>query len=114
VSSGVCALVGPELDEVERVALARGVTVRRPGPADQPVEREFTRVIKTEVGTTAADHVEAIRLESACRLLETTNRSIGQVAKACGFGTPETMNRTFRRRINTTPGDHHHYFTSSH
>ena len=50
------------------------------------------------------------RLETACRLLETTNRTIEQIAKTCGFGTPETMNRTFRRRLNTTPGDHRHHF----
>jgi transcriptional regulator GlxA family with amidase domain len=73
-------------------------------------ERQFTRVFKAEVGATAADHVEAVRLESACRLLETTNRTIEQIAKTCGFGTPETMNRTFRRRLNTTPGDHRHHF----
>jgi transcriptional regulator GlxA family with amidase domain len=73
-------------------------------------ERQFTRVFKAEVGATAADHVEAVRLESACRLLETTDRTIGQVATACGFGTPETMNRTFRRRLNTTPGEHRHHF----
>jgi transcriptional regulator GlxA family with amidase domain len=73
-------------------------------------ERQFTRVFKAEVGATAADHVEAVRLESACRLLETTNRTIEQIAKTCGFGTPETMNRTFRRRLNTTPGDHRHHY----
>ena len=73
-------------------------------------ERQFTRVFKAEVGATAADHVEAVRLESACRLLETTNRSIEQVARTCGFGTPETMNRTFRRRLDTTPGEHRHHF----
>ena len=73
-------------------------------------ERQFTRVFKAQVGITAADHVETVRLESACRLLETTNSSIEQVAHACGFGTPETMNRTFRRRLNPTPGAHRHHF----
>ena len=73
-------------------------------------ERQFTRVFKSEVGVTAAGYVEAVRLDSACRLLETTNRTIAQIAKTCGFGTPETMNRTFRRRLNTTPGDHRHHF----
>ncbi len=73
-------------------------------------ERQFTRVFKAEVGVTAADHVEAVRLESACRLLETTNRTIEQIARTCGFGTPETMNRTFRRRLDTTPGEHRHHF----
>ena len=73
-------------------------------------ERQFSRIFKAEVGVTAADHVEAVRLESACRLLETTNRSVEQIARTCGFGTPETMNRTFRRRLDTTPGEHRHHF----
>ena len=88
-------------DDLSVAALARQINLS---------ERQFTRVFKAEVGATAADHVEAVRLESACRLLETTNRSIEQVAKTCGFGTPETMNRTFRRRLNTTPGAHRHHF----
>ena len=73
-------------------------------------ERQFRRVFTAEVGRTPADHVEAVRLEAACRLLETTDRSVGQVARACGFATPETMNRTFRRRLGTTPGDHRRHF----
>jgi transcriptional regulator GlxA family with amidase domain len=88
-------------DDLSVPALARQINLS---------ERQFTRVFKAEVGATAADHVEAVRLESACRLLETTNRSIEQIAKACGFGTPETMNRTFRRRLSTTPGEHRHHF----
>ena len=74
-------------------------------------ERQFTRVFKSEVGLTAAGYVESVRLDSACRLLETTNRTIEQIARTCGFGTPETMNRTFRRRLNTTPGAHRHHFS---
>ncbi|TCN44818.1 helix-turn-helix protein [Kribbella orskensis] len=77
-------------------------------------ERQFTGVFTAEVGATAADHVEAVRMESAFRLLETTNRTIEQIAKTCGFGTPETMNRTFRRRLDTTPGDHRHHCRGDH
>lgn len=88
-------------DDLSLAALARQINMS---------ERQFTRVFKTEVGATAADHVEAVRLDSACRLLETTNRTIEQIAKPCGFGTPETMNRTFRRRLDTTPGEHRHHF----
>ncbi len=76
-------------------------------------ERHFTRVFKAELGITAADHVETVRLESACRLLETTRSSIEQIARTCGFRTPETMNRTFRRRLNTTPGEHREHFTTA-
>ena len=65
-------------------------------------ERQFSRVFKAEVGTTPADHVEAARLEAACRLLESTHGSIELVAQTCGFGTPETMNRTL-----PAPARHH-------
>ena len=73
-------------------------------------ERQFSRVFKAELGTTCAYHVEAVRLEAACRLLETTQSSMEEVATTCGFGTPETMNRTFRRRLDTTPGEHRRHF----
>ena len=75
-------------------------------------DRQFSRVFRSEVGTSPADHVEAARLEGACRLLETTHSTIDRIAKDCGFGTPETMNRTFRRRLDTTPGDHRRHFSS--
>jgi transcriptional regulator GlxA family with amidase domain len=73
-------------------------------------DRQFSRVFKAEVGVTPAEHVEAVRMESACRLLETTSKSMEQIAADCGFGVPETMNRAFRRRLNTTPGEHRHHF----
>ena len=88
-------------DDLSVPALARQINLS---------ERHFSRVFKAELGITAADHVETVRLESACRLLETTGSSIEQIARTCGFGTPETMNRTFRRRLNTTPGEHREHF----
>jgi transcriptional regulator GlxA family with amidase domain len=75
--------------------------------------RQFNRVFKTDTGTTPADHIEAIRTEAACRLLETTRAPIAEIARKCGFGNPETMNRTFRRRLNTTPGSHRQHFGGS-
>jgi transcriptional regulator GlxA family with amidase domain len=56
-------------------------------------DRQFSRVFKAEVGITPAEHVEAVRMDSACRLLETTSKSMEQIATDCGFGVPETMNR---------------------
>ncbi|WP_198413699.1 GlxA family transcriptional regulator [Cryobacterium glucosi] len=75
-------------------------------------ERQFSRVFKSEVGVTPAEHVEAIRMEAACSLLETTMLTVEEIARACGFGTPETMNRAFRRRLNTTPTNHRDHFGS--
>ncbi|HEU0102704.1 MAG TPA: GlxA family transcriptional regulator [Mycobacteriales bacterium] len=73
-------------------------------------ERQFSRVFKAEVDVTPSEHVERLRLEAACRLLETTDHAVEHIARTCGFGAPETMNRAFRRRLNTTPGDHRRHF----
>jgi transcriptional regulator GlxA family with amidase domain len=75
-------------------------------------ERQFARVFKAEVGVSPGDHVEALRLEAACRLLETTTETVDQIARACGYGNTETLHRAFRRRMNTTPGEHRHHFWS--
>ena len=76
-------------------------------------ERQFSRVFKAEVGITPAEHVEAVRMETACHLLETTLLGMDEIARKCGFGVPETMNRAFQRRLNTTPSDHRHHFGSA-
>jgi transcriptional regulator GlxA family with amidase domain len=90
-------------DDLSVAALARRVNLS---------ERQFSRVFKAELGITCAEHVETVRLEAACRLLETTQSSMEHVAATCGFGTPETMNRVFRRRVNTTPGEHRRHFSA--
>jgi transcriptional regulator GlxA family with amidase domain len=73
--------------------------------------RHFARVFGEEVGTTPARFVEGVRVEHARRLLESTDRSIAAIARAAGFGTAETMQRSFRRRVHTTPGDYRRHFT---
>jgi transcriptional regulator GlxA family with amidase domain len=47
-------------------------------------ERQFSRVFKAEVGVTPSEHVEGLRLEAACRLLETTGHAVDHIARICG------------------------------
>jgi transcriptional regulator GlxA family with amidase domain len=68
--------------------------------------RNFARVFQREVGMTPAAYVQAIRVERAQRELETTTASINQIARRCGFGTPETMRRAFQRGLGVGPGDY--------
>src|SRR2546423_12453365 len=56
--------------------------------------RHFTRVFTTQVGVTPAKYVERVRLEAARRLLETTERTVDDIALACGFRTGEILRRT--------------------
>jgi len=66
--------------------------------------RTFSRVFRQETGTTPAAFVQASRVETARRLIETSDAIFEDVARTCGFGTVETMHRAFQRTIGITPG----------
>ncbi len=72
--------------------------------------RTFARAFHREVGTTPAVFVQRSRVEAARRLLETTDRTVDDIARACGFGTVETMHRAFQRTVRTTPGQYRRLF----
>ncbi len=72
--------------------------------------RHFTRVFTEEVGETPGRFVERVRLESARVALETTPDTLDVVATRCGFGTAETLRRTFQRRLNVTPDSYRRRF----
>ena len=73
--------------------------------------RHFARVFREEIGVTPAQYVEDVRVELVRRLLETTDRSVEQIARDAGFGTVETLQRAFRRAVNITPTEYRRHFT---
>lgn len=75
--------------------------------------RNFARVFRHEVGVTPGGLVEALRVEAAKSLLETTDLLIPVVAERVGFGRPETLHRAFVRRTGTTPGSYRQHFQRS-
>lgn len=72
--------------------------------------RNFSRVYSGRTGMTPAKAVEAIRLEAAARLLETTARSISEIAIQCGFVDDERMRRAFLRAMSVSPSDYRKRF----
>jgi transcriptional regulator GlxA family with amidase domain len=72
--------------------------------------RNFARAFKHEVGMTPATYVEALRVERARALLESSHAPVDEVARRCGFGTVETMRRSFRRRLGVSPGHYRDRF----
>jgi transcriptional regulator GlxA family with amidase domain len=72
--------------------------------------RHFARVFRDEVGCTPGAYVERVRLEVARRLLETTSLSVDEVSRAAGFGTVETMRRSFARRVGASPTEYRDRF----
>jgi transcriptional regulator GlxA family with amidase domain len=75
--------------------------------------RNFARVFAREVGMTPAAYVEAMRVERARTLLETTELLQDEIARRCGFGTVETMRRAFLRRLHVSPRDYRSRFAAS-
>ncbi|APR75988.1 Transcriptional regulator, AraC family protein [Minicystis rosea] len=68
--------------------------------------RNFARVFREETGTTPARYVEQVRLEAARRLLESSKKSVEQVAEATGFPRPEALRRAFSRQIGVSPSEY--------
>jgi transcriptional regulator GlxA family with amidase domain len=67
--------------------------------------RNFARVFSAEMGITPAKFIHNLRVETARRRLEETNDTIDQIALQCGFRSPDSMRRVFRRLLRKTPGD---------
>lgn len=91
-------------DDLTVAALARRVGMS---------ERHLARCFTHEVGVTPARYVERARVEAARRRLEDTDDTVEAVAAACGFGTAETLRRTFLRAVRTTPTEYRRRFRAA-
>jgi transcriptional regulator GlxA family with amidase domain len=74
--------------------------------------RHFARSFATETGMTPGRYVDRVRLEAARRGLEDTGDGIEQVARYCGYGTPEAMRRAFIRALGVSPAGYRQRFQS--
>jgi len=72
--------------------------------------RNFARAFREETGLTPARYVERVRLEAARRWLEDGDEPVALVASQCGFGTPETMRRSFLRALGVGPLEYRRRF----
>jgi len=66
--------------------------------------RQFARVFAAEKKTTPARFVEKIRVDAARALLQTSGGGIKEVAEQCGFGSADSMRRSFLRTLGVTAG----------
>jgi transcriptional regulator GlxA family with amidase domain len=74
-------------------------------------ERSFSRHYLEATGLTPARAVERLRLEAARRQLSDSKLPIKRIAQHCGFGTEETMRRSFLRLLATSPQDYRARFS---
>ncbi|MFF0427066.1 GlxA family transcriptional regulator [Streptomyces sp. NPDC004520] len=72
--------------------------------------RHFARAFHAETGVPPGRYVDRIRLEHARRLLEETSGGVEEIARASGYGTPETMRRAFLKALGTAPTEYRRRF----
>jgi AraC-like DNA-binding protein len=66
----------------------------------------FARQFKRHSGRTFSEFVARLRLQSACRELVETDRSILEIALSCGFNEVSFFNRLFRRVLSCCPTEY--------
>lgn len=75
-------------------------------------ERSFVRHYRAHTGNTPARAIEQLRVEAARRLLGDSALPIKRIADRCGFGTEETLRRSFLRAVSVTPQAYRERFSA--
>ena len=91
---------------------SRDHTVPRLAERAAVSERHLARLFIAETGLTPARYVERVRVEVARELLEAGRTSVEAVAAQSGFGSAETMRRTFLRVLGVGPAEYRARFGS--
>jgi len=91
--------------------LGRDLSVALLADAASMSERSFVRHYRRTTGMTPARAIERIRVEAARQALE-QGLSVKRVAPSCGFGSEETMRRSFLRLLGATPQAYRERFAS--
>ncbi|MGA0612351.1 GlxA family transcriptional regulator [Caldimonas sp. KR1-144] len=100
--AGVLAWAGQHLDQAHSLdALAARAAMSR---------RTFTRRFREATGTTVGQWLANQRIALAQRLLETSRRSIEEVAQAAGFGSSVSLRQHFAAALRTSPSAYRREF----
>lgn len=63
----------------------------------------FTRMMRAEFGMTFNEYITYERVRYAENLLQTTDKSLEEIAEESGFGNTSSLNRVFKRITSLTP-----------
>jgi transcriptional regulator GlxA family with amidase domain len=74
-------------------------------------ERTFSRRYAETTGQTPARAIERLRVDAARRQLSDSRAPVKRIAQRCGFGSEETMRRSFVRLLSTNPQDYRARFS---
>ena len=91
-----------------RMSMPVSILAKQVGMSERSFLRHYTKV----TGVTPARAVEKLRIESASKLLSESPLPIQRIVRHCGFGSDETMRRSFLRVLAVTPQDYRDRFSA--
>jgi len=68
--------------------------------------RHFSRVCLREMKMSPGEFVDRVRVEAAQQMIDGTSMGLKEIADACGFGSADSMRRTFQRVMGMTAGEY--------
>lgn len=74
--------------------------------------RTFKRRFRAATGYAPVEYVQALRMEEAKQVLETTDDPVDAIALTVGYDDPTFFRRLFKRRIGVTPSRYRQRFQS--
>jgi len=66
----------------------------------------FSRLFHDVTGMTVTSMIQKVRVEHACHLLSTTNRTVADISSACGFDDVKFFYTVFKKSMNLLPGEY--------
>jgi AraC-like DNA-binding protein len=64
------------------------------------------RKLKQAMGITPQDLLREARIKRACQLLRQTDKTVAEVAYACGFSDPKYFSRSFKQSTGLSPTEY--------
>ena len=64
------------------------------------------RKVKQAMGITPQDLLREARIKRACQLLRQTDKTVAEVAYACGFSDPKYFSRSFKQSTGMSPTEY--------
>jgi AraC family transcriptional regulator len=103
VKSGLAPWQERRSKEMMRASLGGDLSIAAIAAECRLTPSHFGRYFKHSTGVTPHQYLTRLRLEEAKRLMLTTQRSLAEIALACGFGDQSYFTRIFSRNVGTSP-----------
>jgi len=75
--------------------------------------RNFSRVCLREMKMSPGQFVDRMRIEAAQQMIDSSSLGLKEIADACGFGSADSMRRTFERVVGVSPREYIERFKRS-